>query len=410
MRVAYLINLYPTVSHTFIRREIIALEALGVDVVRFALRGWEEVPLDPANVKEQEQTSYVLMSGALRLVLATLKVSLSNFRLFSRAIRDVFLLSAKGDRPFWVCCIYLFEACWLKAELDLLEAQGKKIDHLHAHFGTNPAAIAMILRSLGGPPFSFTVHGPEEFDRPSALKLGLKASRAKNVIAISSFGRSQLYRWLSPNDWVKVEVVRCGLEASYFEPTSSLNQECSTTGEVKRSLVCVGRLNEQKGHLVLLEAARVLRNRGVLFKLIFAGDGEMRPKIDARVEEHGLQSFVSVTGWLTSDEVKCELVNAHAMVLPSFAEGLPVVIMEAMALMRPVISTYVAGIPELVINGETGWLVPAGDIDALADAIDNMLNTPAELMLQMGNAGKTRALSAHSIDKSAQLLKKIFAE
>jgi colanic acid/amylovoran biosynthesis glycosyltransferase len=407
MRVAYLVNQYPKVSHTFIRREILALEALGVAVVRIAVRGWTEVPVDQRDQDEQRQTTYVLRAGAMSLLFACWSVLLSVPSKFFRALGDAFSLSRGGDRPLWVYFIYLCEACWIKRHLETMAKRGHAVDHLHAHFGTNPAAIALLVRSIGGPPYSFTVHGPEEFDRPHALKLEFKAERAKGVVAISAYGRSQLFRWLALNDWSKVAVVRCGLEASYFNSSQTL-----LTGRAKRampnSLLCIGRLSEQKGHLVLIEAAAMLHERGVHCELIFAGDGELRNDIERRIDEAGIRSKVRITGWISSDQVQAEIAQASGIVVPSFAEGLPVVIMEAMAMEKPVISTYVAGIPELVQHGETGWLVPAGDSTALADAMQDLLTTSEEALQKMGRAGKVRVVQAHSITRSASELVILF--
>jgi colanic acid/amylovoran biosynthesis glycosyltransferase len=407
MRVAYLVNQYPKVSHTFIRREVLALEALGIDVMRVALRGWTESPIDVCDVKEQRKTTYVLKAGALSLVLSYLLIFFYSPVKLLRCLGDAFVLGRGGDRPLWVYFIYLCEACWIKRRFDRWAREGCPVDHVHAHFGTNSAAVALLLRSIDGPTYSFTVHGPEEFDRPEALKLGFKASRAKSVVAISAFGRSQLYRWISLYDWNKVKIVRCGLEASYFEEQKAEGSEKNSDGELG-TLLCIGRLSEQKGHLVLIEAAAILHLRGVYCNLVFAGDGELRGDIEKRIEVVGIQSKVRITGWISSAEVKMEIARSRAIVVPSFAEGLPVVIMEAMAMEKPVISTYVAGIPELVEQGETGWLVPAGDSNALADAMELVLSASADSLRSMGLKGKARVSEAHSISRSASELLQIF--
>jgi glycosyltransferase involved in cell wall biosynthesis len=177
-----------------------------------------------------------------------------------------------------------------------------------------------------------------------------------------------------------------------------------TPTEDKRRLVCVGRLCEQKGQLLLIEATRLLAERGVKFELVLAGDGEMRGDIEALVAKYKLTEVVRITGWISSDEVRTEILAARALVLPSFAEGLPVVLMEAMALRRPVISTFVAGIPELVEMGQHGWLVAAGNVEALAQAMDACLNTPLETMIRMGDAARAKVLQQHDVDKEASKL------
>jgi glycosyltransferase involved in cell wall biosynthesis len=178
----------------------------------------------------------------------------------------------------------------------------------------------------------------------------------------------------------------------------------------KARLVCVGRICEQKGQLLLVESIRLLADRGIRFELVFAGDGEMRAQVEALVEHHGLGNSVRITGWINGDQVMDEISAARALVLPSFAEGLPVVIMEAMALRRPVISTFVAGIPELVQSGQHGWLVPAGDVEALATAIESCLNANPETIAEIGDRACIRVRERHDIDIEAAKLSALFEE
>jgi colanic acid/amylovoran biosynthesis glycosyltransferase len=170
----------------------------------------------------------------------------------------------------------------------------------------------------------------------------------------------------------------------------------------------VGRLCEQKGQLLLVEAARALASRGVDFKLVLAGDGEMRGPIERLIARYGLQAQVRITGWISSAQVRDEILAARALVLPSFAEGLPVVIMEAMALRRPVLTTYVAGIPELVCQGDNGWLFPAGCVEALTEAMLDCLQQPVEVLQRMGEAACRRVLERHDIDTEAARLTRHF--
>ncbi|HWH82051.1 MAG TPA: glycosyltransferase, partial [Burkholderiaceae bacterium] len=180
-------------------------------------------------------------------------------------------------------------------------------------------------------------------------------------------------------------------------------------GAVSNTLVCVGRLCEQKGQLLLVQALHKLVAQGVDARLVLAGDGEMRAAIESLVASLGLAGRVRITGWIGSAEVRAEILAARALVLPSFAEGLPVVLMEAMALRRPVVTTFVAGIPELVRDGVDGWLVAAGDVEALAEAMRACLNAPANQLARMGDAAHERALARHDIDREAAKLCALFA-
>ncbi|MES2583330.1 MAG: glycosyltransferase family 4 protein [Pseudomonadota bacterium] len=391
-RIAYFINQYPKVSHSFIRREILALERLGFQVQRIALRGWNEPVADPEDVAEKARTQYVLKGGLLPLLFAALCTLVGSPIRFLGALVLAFKVSRQADRPFVYHLVYLAEACRMLPWLRAFGAQ-----HTHSHFGTNSTEVVMLVHALGGPPYSFTVHGPEEFDKPQFIHLGEKIRRSKFVVAISSYGRSQLYRWVALAQWPKVQVVHCGLETAFHDVA------LTDTPDVAR-LVCVGRLCEQKGQLLLIHALAELVQRGVQCELVLAGDGEMRHAVEALVAHYGLQSRVRITGWISGAQVREELLASRALVLPSFAEGLPVVIMEAMVLQRPVITTAVAGIPELVRNGESGWLVSAGSVDELTDAMANCLATPATQLAVMGQAARARALTRHSIDTEASKL------
>ncbi len=397
-RIAYLVNQYPKVSHSFIRREIHAVERLGISVMRIAIRGWNEPLADEQDIAERGRTRYALKGGFGPLVRATARAAVRSPRKFASALIEAIRLSRRAERPLPYHVVYLAEACrileWLRSA---------EVTHVHAHFGTNSAEVAMLIRLLGGPSYSFTVHGPDEFDKAHALHLDRKIGQARFVVAISSYGRAQLYRRAAYADWGKIEIVHCGIEAAF---RTAGQDEAPQEGR----LVCVGRLSEQKGQLVLLEAMSRLKHRLGACHLVLAGDGEMRPEIEARIAALGLTQAVTITGWISSADVRREIQKAQALVLPSFQEGLPVVIMEAMALQRPVISTYVAGIPELVVPGETGWLVPAGSIEPLVEALEACLTASPETLQRMGQAGSRRVMERHDIDVEAGKLARLFAE
>ncbi|MEC5218512.1 colanic acid/amylovoran biosynthesis glycosyltransferase [Actimicrobium sp. GrIS 1.19] len=396
MKIAYLVNQYPKVSHSFIRREILALERQGFEIERIAVRGWNDHLADPEDEREREHTRYVLQGGAATLPLAVLRQLITApLRLIS-AVGLALRMGRRAARPWPVHLIYLAEACRIVPWM-----QQAGVRHLHAHFGTNSAEVAMLAEALGGPPYSFTVHGPEEFDQPEFLHLAEKIRRAAFVVAISSYGRSQLYRWIGYRDWPKVQVVHCGLEPAFHAGAAVPPPRAPR-------IVCVGRLCEQKGQLLLVTAVSRLVRNGIPVELVLAGDGEMRGQLESLIALYGLQSHVVITGWIGSDRVRAEILAARALVLPSFAEGLPVVIMEAMALRRPVLTTYVAGIPELVRPGREGWLFAAGDVDALVEALEQMLAAPPELLAEMGQAAYERVLERHAIDVEAAKLGHLF--
>jgi colanic acid/amylovoran biosynthesis glycosyltransferase len=398
LRIAYFVNQYPKVSHTFIRREIAALERLGLTIERIALRGWDAEVTDAQDVAERERTRYVLRGGMAGLLLEALPVLAGRPARAWRSLRLALRMARRSERPLAIHLVYLLEACRVLRWLEQARAT-----HIHAHFGTNSTEVVMLAHELGGPAYSFTVHGPEEFDKPEALGLARKVAGAAFVVAISSFGRSQLWRWVASAQWPRIQVVHCGLEEAFFAPADAIAAPSS------RTLVCVGRICEQKGQLLLVDSAARLADAGVDFELVLAGDGEMRAVVEAAIARHGLGARVRITGWISSDQVRRELLAARALVLPSFAEGLPVVIMESMALARPVISTYIAGIPELVRDGVDGWLVPAGDVQAVADAMRACLDAAPERLAAMGSAARARVHERHHVDTEAARLKSLIA-
>jgi colanic acid/amylovoran biosynthesis glycosyltransferase len=390
LKIAYLINAYPKVSHSFIRREIHALERQGLEVKRIALRGWDGPLPDEEDRGERQRTAYVLRGGARSLLLPLLQTLLrSPLRLF-RATWLAVTMARGSDRPLPYHLVYVAEACRI---LRWVSRDG--VERLHAHFGTNSAEVAMLVHALGGPPYSFTVHGPEEFMRE--LGLTEKIRRASLVIAISNFCRSQLYLRAPYEEWPKIRIIRCGLEQAFHE-------DVDTRLPAAPRLSCVGRLTEAKGQPLLIQAAALLAARNIDFQLVLAGDGELRATLESLIERFRLGDRVRITGWISGAQVRAELLASRAMVLPSFAEGLPVVIMEAMALRRPVLTTYVAGIPELVTHGETGWMFPAGSVEDLALAMEQCLRTPQEEIARMGEAGHRRVIGLHSIDEEGRKL------
>jgi colanic acid/amylovoran biosynthesis glycosyltransferase len=397
VKIAYLVNQYPMASLTFIRREISALEAMGHEVLRFALQPWPDKLVDQQDIDEARITRYAKGGGILGLLVGALKVTLRRPGLFWRALSLSTKVAANSDRSVFRHLAYLAEACviceWLREE---------SVEHLHAHFATNSAEVAMLAKVLGGPAYSFTVHGPEDFDRAACLSLDRKVAEAAFVTTISSFARSQIFRWIAAEDWAKVRIVRCGLGVEYLESPIAPGLGASR-------LVNIGRICEQKGQLVLIEAAALVAERGHRFELEIIGDGNLRPQLEAAIRRHGLSELVKLRGWLDNNAVRESLRSARALVLASFAEGLPVVIMEAFALGRPVISTEIAGIPELVQHGRSGWLVTPGEALPLAEAMIAALQASEADIERLAQLGRQAVLERHDVRKEAANLAKLIA-
>ncbi|MGR5237718.1 glycosyltransferase [Vibrio alfacsensis] len=400
MKITYFVNQYPHVSHTFIRREILELESQGFDIQRVSLRGWKSPIVDNRDKAELERTKFILRDGLKPLFHYFVKSLFRNPEGVWSALKMTFRMSKMSERNILYHLVYLLEACRL-ADLTIKH----KSKHIHAHFGTNATEVALLAHLLTDIPYSFTVHGPEEFDKPLSLHLREKIHHATFVCAISSFCRSQLFRWSSHADWVKLEVVRCGLDSDFLQ-----GRPLPINHKKMKQLLCIGRLCEQKGQLLLLQAFKSVIESGHHMKLVLAGDGDMRIDIDSFIKENSLQDFVDITGWVSSTQVKELLIDSDAMILPSFAEGLPVAIMESMSIGRPVLTSYIAGIPELITHKENGFLFPAGDVEAIKNSILEFIDLSEEELSNIALSAYGSVSERHNITIEARKLGMLIGE
>ena len=383
LTIAYLTTQYPSVSHTFIRREIRGLEALGHRVVRLAIRRTQNAIVDDEDLKESKQTYRVLSQMPPVWVRGCLRTFFGRPIGALRALAATVRMGRKSDRG-----VLKHIAYWLEAMILLGKVRDEKVDHVHAHFGTNSAAVARLMRLMGGPPYSFTVHGPDELDNPIGYGLGDKIRDSAFTVAITSFTSGQLRRWIEPECWGKLRIVHCTVGDEFLNENSPINPQ-------SKVLLNVGRLAPQKGQVVLVEGFAEAVARGVDATLVLAGDGDMRSMIEDRSETLGVADRVRITGWVTGPEVRDLIRSSRALVMASFAEGLPMVIMEALAMGRPVASSSIAGIPELVKDGDTGWLFPSGDPASVADAIERLFSTPVDELARMADAGRDAVRREH---------------
>lgn len=396
-RIAYLTSKYPAVSHTFIRREIAALEQLGYEVERFSIR---ESPaaelLDEADVRERQVTRVILRGGILGLIPAVLWCVAMRPTRSIGALLTAVQLSRGSHVGIGRHLAYFAEGCRLSRWM-----RSSRVGHLHAHFGTNPAAVALIASRISGIGFSFTMHGAACFDVIASIGIQIKARHAAFIVAVSNYGRSQILRRLPESMWDRVQVVHCGLQRSAVidDPDKV---------PIDRRLVCVARLSPEKGHSILLDAVTEMARSGERFVIVVVGSGPSGEQLRSEVERRGLGAHVEFVGALDGRGVREQLRRGRALVIPSFMEGLPVVAMEAFAAGRPVIATGVAGTPELVQSGVTGWLVPPGDSISLAAAMTDALNRSASELQEMGQRGRKRVLSDFIVEEQAELLAGLF--
>lgn len=393
MVIGYLTSLYARAADTFIRNEVAELRRRGHVVRTFSIRGpMRDEALSEAIRREQEGTDYILAKGAPALIARFAAELVRRPRAVLSAARLAWKMRPPGLRALVWQLAYMVEAAYLAGRI-----REERIEHLHDHIGTNSASVAMLAARMAGIPFSMTVHGPVEFEAPERFALGAKIEHAAFTACVSSFGRAQCMLWSRPDAWARIHVVRCGLGPEF------LAAECTPVpGEPRFS--SVGRLDAQKGQLVLLDAVAQLVADGVPCRVDLIGDGPLRPLLEERVRSLGIGDAVRLLGWRDGAQVREALLASRALVLSSFAEGLPIVLMEALALGRPVIATAVAGIPELVQHRVNGWLVPAGSADALAAALREAIEASDERMAQMGADGAKRVRVLHDLrEQGAQL-------
>jgi colanic acid/amylovoran biosynthesis glycosyltransferase len=367
--VTYLTTHFPYISHTFIASEIEALERRGVPVVTVSINSpREHDTLDEANRQWARRTHYLKATAKLtvmRLVLATV--------LRRPSVLAIPLRLGGFDLKAYLWGYFqLVEAILLHR---VMRVHGSR--HVHAHHGQAPATIAWFATDVGnrldqhGPSYtwSVTIHGWHELMDQQAARLREKMAAASFVVCISDFTRSQLLRITDPAEWDKVHVVRCGVDLDRLT-----QRPPAPVGDPARVAI-VARVSPEKGHLVLLQALRFLLDRGVSVHVDVVGPGERGFEDDVRatVERLGLTRHVTMHGAADPERIANLLEESDVFCLPSFAEGLPVSIMEAMARGVPVVTTYISGIPELAIDGETALVVPAARPDLLADAIEAVL-------------------------------------
>lgn len=375
--VAYLTGEYPRATDTFIQREVAALRDLGFEVATCSVRrtGPEHI-VGPEQAAEQARTFHILSRTANPFRLAAAKLRLLRhpgrfFRAFALAWR-----TAPGGLKGWFYnMVYFAEAMTLARHMEEIGAV-----HLHNHIAKQSGTVAMLASALSSIPYSFTLHGPDIFFAPEHWRLDEKIARAQFVSCISEFARSQAMLFSAREHWDKLHIVHCGVEPGRYG--------MAEPGPGTR-LLFVGRLAAVKGVPVLLEALAKARGGGTGASLTLIGDGPEREELQAQAAALGLTGAVTFAGYKSQDEVAQALGQADMLVLPSFAEGVPVVLMEAMAAGLPVIATRVGGVGELVEDGLTGLTVPPGDAAALARAIETLAGDAA-LRARLGREGQAR--------------------
>lgn len=395
MNVAYITSLYPSLSHSFILREVRGLRANGVDVLSFSVRRTpSEQLIAPEDREEAASTLVLLPPDPKRFAAAVARAAASGRGRFLRAAFGAVRRGlAVGPRAALWQAFYVGEAV-----LVWDECRRRGIRHIHAHFANVGADVAQLAARIGGPgwSWSFTMHGPTEFFDVPGHRLADKTRDARFVSCISDFCRSQLMKLVGREHWDKLHLVRCGVDPQVYAPAPPRAPD----GALR--VVCVGRLVPDKGQSLLVDAVAILRERGVDARLELVGDGPDRGHLESHVADLGLRDAVHLAGAVGQDTMREHYAAADVFCLPSFAEGVPVVLMEAMAMGLPVVTTRIAGIGELVEDGVSGVLVRPGRADLLADALQGLADP--EVRARMGAAGRRMVVEEFDVARSAERL------
>jgi glycosyltransferase involved in cell wall biosynthesis len=406
VKVAYVVGRYPAASHAFVTREVAAVRAAGVTVETISIhRAGDGDALSRADREERDRT-YALLPPRLGRVLRAHLRALTSPGAYFATLAEALRTGPAGLRARVWQLFYFTEALMIWAH-----CARRGVRHLHAHHLNQASDAAMLAVSYanrrGGAPswsWSFTMHGPNELYDVSRFRLAEKADSAAAVACISDFARSQVMAFASEERWPRFEIVHCGLDPEEFVPAAGAEAADADTLRV----LCVGRLVSFKGQSLLIEAIGRLRAEGVDARVELIGEGPSRAGLERRAEELSLGEAVRFSGAVGQDEIRERYAAADVFCLPSFAEGVPVVLMEAMAMELPVVTSRVMGIAELVDDGESGYLLPPGRVDELCGALRRLAEDPA-LRAQLGAAGRKKVVAEFDVRESGRTLAAMFA-
>lgn len=391
--IAYLVSRYPAISHTFILREVLALRERGFSISVASINAPDraDAELTAEEISEARKTLYVKNSGIGRLLAAHLRTLVTSPAGYFRGLLYALRLAGPSANALYYL-FYFAEAViigrWMARQ---------HLSHLHVHFATPAATVALITAKCFPVTYSITVHGPDEFYDVPGYRLREKVESAVFVVCIGLFARSQLMRLTAFQQWNKFVICPLGVDPDVFVPAPFReNPE-------PFSILCVGRLVSAKAQHILILAAELLVREGRSIIVNLVGDGPERGSLESLCAERGLGHVVRFAGSVNQDRIREYYARADAFVLPSFAEGIPVVLMEAMAMEIPCITTMITGIPELIRDGEHGLLVMPSDVEGLAEAINLLISDP-ELRRRLAEAGRQRVANSYNLEFNTERL------
>lgn len=395
IRIAYLISQYPAINHTFILREVRRLRASGIELHVISISSSDR-PLEQLAPDEREEaaaTYYVKSLGALKALeinlatFATRPISYVNGLLY--ALR----LGGFDAKRTFSRLLYFAEAIMIGRWMER-----HQLSHVHIHFSST---VGLLVKRVFPVTMSLTVHGPVEFIDPAGSHLAEKVAASSFICAISNYARAKLMQASDSLHWEKIEVAPLGVDPQIFAPREF------TENSAPFEVICVGRLAPVKAQHILVKAIGRLVAEGRDVRLRLVGDGPDRAGLEQSVAARGLAKHVIFEGWLNQERVQALYRQADAFALASFAEGVPVVLMEAMAMQIPCVATMIAGVPELIRNGVDGLLVAPSDDEELAGALRTLMDD-ASLCRRLGEAGRQRVIARYDLERNTEHLAKIF--
>jgi len=397
-RVALVVSRYPSLSHTFIRREVEGLREHGLAPETVTIRASEDALLTEADRSEATRTRTLVPASPLAVLGALGSELARGPRRFFHTLGQALRHRAPGLRSRGYGIIYFTEAALLAHTL-----RGREIGHVHAHFANVGGEVALHASRLLQTGYSLSLHGHSDFSHADTNGLREKIAAATFVVCVSEFGREAARLLAGPDGATPLHVIRCGVAKEMLALEGSPPQ---AAGPLR--LLSVGRLAPEKDQALLLEAFAAARERGLEAQLRIVGEGPERARLEARIRELGLAEGCTLVGALGGADVDAEYEAAHAFVLSSRVEGLPVTLMEAFAHALPVVAPRLAGIPELVVEGESGWLFETGDREGLANALLALAADEAERRSR-GARGRERVRTLHDASRNAGELRDLFA-
>ena len=398
-RIAYLLSQYPAISHTFFLNEVLAMRARGFLIETASVNGIQPpaAGFPPTELQEAANTFYIKQTPKSAILVTIFKTAITRPAVFLRGLSAALRLRPWDITGTGYALFYLVEAIILGEWM-----LRKGCSHLHVHFGGAVATVGMLTSIAWKIPYSLTIHGPEEFYDVGPSFLEQKIRLAAFVTCISDYCRSQVFKISPVSGWPKSHVCRLGVQTDVFAPVT-------TAPRSVLHIVNVGRLHPAKGQMILLESFLALRRRGILARLSIVGDGAGVNALRDFIQQNGLQDSVTLHGALSHPATRELLGTCDLFVLPSFAEGVPVALMEAMSMQIACISTYVAGIPELIESGKQGLLVPPSSTTALTEAMASLLTDHQERN-RIAAAGRRKVLSDYDLSTNINHLISVFEQ